>query len=248
MNLTPSGFGRRKPCGRPCACCSFCVMLSRTGDRESHGLKGLAHRVRSHRASRDLVGANPVRESFGAGHTRSRAMPPSVKTLALSTGTEVVVSSCLPSRKSGFHEDIQDGKSLRPLWLGGLIAPWAGPLLLFIWMVSWLQIREGTHRLEDWGLGFLAIAVFGMPPSYAGMWLLGMPYVFWLRRVGRLSALNVCIGSVVTGSTTFACFSLISKPELMSTSALLVWIGAGAAFGLPAGMAFCWVTGIGRRD
>jgi hypothetical protein len=144
--------------------------------------------------------------------------------------------------------DFQIEGSYRPLWLGGLIAPLAGPLLIFIWMVSGLAIKEGTHRLEDWGLGLVAVAVFVMPLSYAGMWLLGMPYVLWLRRVGRLSALNICIGSVVTGSATFVCFSFVSKPELFGASALLVWIGVGAAFGLLTGIAFCWVIGLWRRD
>ena len=146
-------------------------------------------------------------------------------------------------------KDLQVEGNYRPFWLGALIAPLACPLVMFVCMTSWLAITEGTHGLKDWRVGLVAVAVFVMPQSYAGMWLLGMPYLLWLRRVGRLSTLNIGLGSAATGSATSVCFfSFVSKPELFGALLLMVWIGVGAVFGLLAGMVFCWVIGLWRRD
>ena len=135
----------------------------------------------------------------------------------------------------------------RPLWVGGLVAPLTAPSLLCLGSFAWLAIAAGLGGFGDWYVGLLGVMAVGLPLSYAGMWLLGMPFVLYLRRTGRLSALNVCISAMLAGSITFVCVQRLSHADWSAWTSI-GGIVVGSIFGLPTGLVFCWVTGLWRRD
>ena len=138
------------------------------------------------------------------------------------------------------------GSHSRPLWLGGLIAPLTGPVLFSLGLFIWLGISAGLSGLGDWyGILFVPF-ILGLPPSYAATWLFGMPYVLWLRRIGRLSAMTVCIGAMLAGGVTYWLMEKISHED-RSTPTMLIGLAAGSVFGLAAALVFCWITGLWRR-
>jgi hypothetical protein len=132
---------------------------------------------------------------------------------------------------------------MRPLWIGGLIAPLAAPvafdlalLLLSVAKDGWML---GTH---DWAAGVLAALVFVLPVSYLTTWLLGMPYIYWLQRKSRLSWLHVCMGAVCSGVISMLVFQTIAKSGPLTMATLTIGALLGAVLAVCVALAFCWLV------
>lgn len=138
---------------------------------------------------------------------------------------------------------------MRSILLGGLIAPLAAPVIFFLGTSLISVFRDGpVVGLHDWQAGLLLVMVFVLPVSYLATWVLGVPYIFWLRSRSRLTATHVCAGAVVFGVISAWVYQCIGKvgPLQMEHLAWGALFGAGLA--LCVAMAFCLVTGISSES
>lgn len=131
----------------------------------------------------------------------------------------------------------------RPLFWGVLLAvPTPGICMA---LIAWVPNLGSASAWEM--LGFAAIvSLYSVPISLIASMVLGLPFVLWLRRRGRLDAIHVCLGALAIGAMTMAIFIQIlgSSFAFPGMSELLI----GAGLGLGAGIAFCFGAGIGIRS
>lgn len=133
--------------------------------------------------------------------------------------------------------------SMRPIWIGGLLAPLAAPLAFFFVMIALSVVKDGVAiGIHDWQAGILFVMVFILPASYLAMWVFGIPYIYWLRSIWRLSILNVSTGALLFGVIAAWVFQWIGKADPLD----MVALGHGALFGAPlslcVALAFCWIV------
>ena len=136
---------------------------------------------------------------------------------------------------------------MRPIWIGGLIAPLAAPILFFFALLFFSVTKDGlTAGLQSWQAGVAASLIFVLPVSYATMWALGMPYIYWLQRKSRLSMLRICVAAIVLGAFGVWVFQQIGKSGPLDVAQLMhgALIGAGLAFSVA--LVFCWIVKVPR--
>jgi hypothetical protein len=129
--------------------------------------------------------------------------------------------------------------------VGGLLAPLVAPLAFFCVMMVLSVVRDGAALgLHNWQAGILFVTVFILPVSYVAMWVVGIPYIYWLRSICHLSILNVSMGALVFGVIAAWIFQWIGKANPLD----MVALGHGALFGAPlslsVALAFCWIVGV----
>ena len=124
-----------------------------------------------------------------------------------------------------------------PFWLGVAVAPWTAPLIVFGFALARTLMNEGLDGLAYWQFAVGIFLFFAVPVSYLAMFALALPFLLWLRKLGRLTWLNCCAGGTVIGAIAFpAAMWLISS---VSSPALVL---PGAGFGLASAVVFCIVT------
>ena len=127
----------------------------------------------------------------------------------------------------------------RPILVGALVAPLGGPPALLLYQLISDSISHGRIGLQYLPAILLIYLVFGVPVSYISMAVLGLPYVAWLRRTGRLTWLSVCGGAAALGAFALpTALWLLSKTSQPSFENM---IGGGLA-GLACGALFCVVA------
>ena len=132
---------------------------------------------------------------------------------------------------------------MRSLWLGGIIAPLAAPLAFFLVM---LIISIGGNRASEdvhlWLPALGLITVFTLPVSYLATWILGMPFIYWLRSSSRLTIWNICLGAVgiaVIGTLIWE-LAVKYRPLHLEQVAFGALVSAGLA--LCVALTFCWIV------
>ena len=127
----------------------------------------------------------------------------------------------------------------RPIIVGALVAPLGGPPALLLYQLISDSISQGRIGLHYLPAILLIYLVFGVPVAYISMAVLGLPYVTWLSRTGRLTWLSVCVGAAALGTFAFpTALWLLSKTSQPSFESM---IGGGFA-GLVCGGLFCVVA------
>ena len=87
-----------------------------------------------------------------------------------------------------------------------------------------------------------AALIFVLPVSYATMWVLGMPYIYWLQRKSRLSMPRICIAAVVLGAIGIWVFQEIGKSGPLDLAHLMHGALIGAALAFSVALVFCWIV------
>ncbi|MEO7067918.1 MAG: hypothetical protein ABI114_13470 [Rhodanobacter sp.] len=119
----------------------------------------------------------------------------------------------------------------------------AAPLAFFCAVLVIGVAKDGpVAGLHDWAQGLGLIVLFILPASYLATWVLGLPYICWLRSSSHLSKWNVCLGAVVIGVTSTLVWELIAnvgplRPEQMAFGALI-----SSGLSLCVALAFCWIV------
>jgi len=132
---------------------------------------------------------------------------------------------------------------MRPILLGGVIAPLAAPVVFFLGLLLISTFHDGAVvGLQDWQALLLAATVFVLPVSYLATWIFGVPYIAWLQSRARLTTLNVCVGAVMFGVISAWVYQWIGKAEPLQMSSLAFGALLGAGLALPVAVAFCAVT------
>lgn len=132
---------------------------------------------------------------------------------------------------------------MRSIWLGGLIAPLAAPLAFFcvvlIMSILGERVSEGAHL---WLPALGLVTVFTLPVSYLATWILGMPFIFWLRSSSRLTRWNICLGATGIGVIAVLILQSMAKngPPHLEQVAFGALVSAGLA--LCVALTFCWIV------
>lgn len=134
---------------------------------------------------------------------------------------------------------------MRSILFGGVIAPLAAPIIFFLGVLLVSTLHDGpVAGLHDWQAALLAAVVFVLPASYLVTWILGVPYIFWLRSRSRLTTLNVCVGAVIFGVIGAWGYQWIGKAESLQMGSLALGALLGAGLALSVAITFCAVKGI----
>ena len=131
----------------------------------------------------------------------------------------------------------------RPIWFAVLVTPWVVPLAFALWSTLAILFTGGSISLKDWLVLFAFIAL-ALPPAYAAMLLLGLPYVLLLRASGVLTFPLVCTGSIFSSVVALPVFAWLTGPHIPPSG---LSISLSAALGLLSGVVFCIAAGITFR-
>jgi len=132
----------------------------------------------------------------------------------------------------------------QPLWFASFIAGVSAPIAC--WMV--LAVIETVSRGPSLGERVMQplamLMMVGVPMCLAVALVFGYPFALILRKLGRLSALNLCAGAVAIGATMATVLAkLVFRPDTVHIAVPAV----GAATALFSGIVFCLVAGISFR-
>jgi hypothetical protein len=137
---------------------------------------------------------------------------------------------------------------MRPIWIGGLIAPLAVPLVIFfatnIFIVASDGWSAGAYDLKP-VVGLIGLLMLSV--SYLATWLLGVPYILWLRSKSRLTRRNVSLGAVLLGVVSIWVIQLIGVVGTLRIQALGFGAIIGAVLGFCVAVSFCWIVQVPRR-
>jgi hypothetical protein len=135
---------------------------------------------------------------------------------------------------------MNSAQTQRPILLGVLVAPLGAPVAFLLYTLASTLVHEGPAGLKDWPLAVVIYFSFGLLIAYGAMFALGLPYVTWLRRSGRLSWLTVCTGAIAAGAVALPGSLLLLGA---SSQPYLANFAGGGFVGLVCGALFCVVTG-----
>lgn len=128
-------------------------------------------------------------------------------------------------------------------WVGGLIAPLAAPIVFFCVVLVIAIFKNGLAAgMHDWKQGLGLITLFTLPVSYLATWILGFPYIHWLRATSRFSKGNVIIGAMGIGVISAWTFQLIGSAGTISVPRLALGAVIGAALSFCVAVTFCWIV------
>ncbi|QRN54981.1 hypothetical protein [Dyella caseinilytica] len=148
-------------------------------------------------------------------------------------------------RQLGSYAQMKRSQHSRPLWIGLVACILFAPMLLAGLMVM------SPYSIMIPPIGILLVGVL---ISGATTVLIALPLVLWLRKRGKLSAVNVCAMSILIGALLFAAFNFNQNyfPHMKDKS-LALWIAERAALksivpggilGLLSAAALCVGAGI----
>jgi hypothetical protein len=131
----------------------------------------------------------------------------------------------------------------QPIWKAVLLAPIAAPFAVSVVIAcdaASFNYFTGLRDVPVAGL-FFVIFFFGLPMSYVGMFIFGLPYILWLRSRNILTRPLVCLGSSLVGVLVWAGYFLRSSQHTPSVIPTLI---AGLLIGLFVGLVFCRIAGL----
>lgn len=135
---------------------------------------------------------------------------------------------------------IQNHDGTKRFWIAVAVSPVVAPLLflLIALSVGWIHIDHFAYNFDQ----ILLALMFGASISYAAMATLGVPYLLWLRRRGRMSFGPVSLGLSFLGVVVVVAFVLVvgNPPALLLSRNLIELLSIGAFLGLSVGVVFHW--------
>jgi hypothetical protein len=126
----------------------------------------------------------------------------------------------------------------QPLWFASFIAGVSAPFAYWL-MLLIIEIVTSGSFVKYAALQALAMtAMIGVPVCVIAAFAFGFPFALLLRKLGGLSALNLCAGAAIIGVLVAAGLTKMLMP---SNPVDIAIAGLGGAVGLFAGMVFCLV-------
>lgn len=122
------------------------------------------------------------------------------------------------------------------------VGSFAAPVAVMLW-----QAASSLFDGSDISLSLAPIFLVGTPLSLLATWLLGLPFVLYMRRRKSLNVVAVCGGGGVIGAIFFvALLWLVSLPS-QSTAHVFGQSLVGGILGLMVALAFCLLARIPFR-
>lgn len=122
------------------------------------------------------------------------------------------------------------------------VGSFAAPVAVMLWQGA-SSLFDGTGTSLSLGPIFL----IGGPVSLLATWLLGLPFVFYMRRRKSLSVMAVCLGGVVIGAIFFVTLLWFVSLPSQSTAHVFGQSLVGGILGLLVALAFCLLARIPFR-
>ena len=139
--------------------------------------------------------------------------------------------------------EARGGTAPRPLWLGALVAPLVAPMALLLGLaVMGLAAGERITFNSVVEVGAYVL-VIGLPVASAGMWLLGLPCAWLLRRWRRMTLPALIVAGMPSGALGF----VLLLQWAGSSNLRPMQVGVGAALGAVVAAAFGLVCGASWR-
>jgi len=126
---------------------------------------------------------------------------------------------------------------------GAAIAPIFAPICFYIgaFILQLVKGRLGSDLMEWLIYGPIMILGWGLIIGYPAMFLLGLPYVYYLQSRNILSLELVCAGAVLLGA-----FASIVLAYLIDFANSLLLVALSSAMSLVSAYAFCRIERIPR--
>jgi hypothetical protein len=122
------------------------------------------------------------------------------------------------------------------------VGSFAAPVAVMLW-----QAASSLFDGSDISLSPGSIFLVGTPLSLLATWLLGLPFVLYMRWRKSLNVMAVCGGGVVIGAIFFVTLLwLVSLPS-QSTAHMFGQCLVGGILGLTVALAFCLLAQIPFR-
>jgi hypothetical protein len=132
---------------------------------------------------------------------------------------------------------------MRSILIDGVIAPLAAPLTFLLGMALVGVSRDGLAvGLHDWPAGLALVTMFVLPVSYIATWILGVPFILWLRARSRLTAVNVCGSAIILGVASAWVFQWFANVGPLRFEHLTFGALLGASLALCVAITFCAVV------
>lgn len=142
------------------------------------------------------------------------------------------------------HEiPLEPSANTRPLWLGGVVAPWSAPILMvgLGWLSNGARDTSGLLEVLFWAL------LVGMPISVAGLVFLLLPWVLWLQVCDRLVVWRVLAVGAPAGGVLLTALVALATSDWPPWDTAWTCFGLGALSGFAVALVFCLVSGIPWR-
>jgi hypothetical protein len=124
------------------------------------------------------------------------------------------------------------------------VGSFAAPVAVMLWQAA-SSLFDGGGGGVSLSLGL--IFLIGAPISLLATWLLGLPFVLYMRRRKSLNVMAVCVGGVVIGAIFFVTLLwLVSLPS-QSTAHVFGQSLVGGILGLLVALVFCLLARIPFR-
>lgn len=133
--------------------------------------------------------------------------------------------------------------AMRSIFAACLIAPLAAPIAFVFYVILASVSEDGwTIGTQDWQAAAVASGLFVLPVSYLATWILGFPYIYWLRRKLSLSLVPVCAGAICCGIVTMWVLQNIAGNALLNLATFARGSLIGSLFAICVALVFCWIA------
>ena len=139
-----------------------------------------------------------------------------------------------------------ESANLTKTWKAGLISPLVAPALYFVGVLLFTETATSAREVSS---AFFGIMFFGLPLSYMGMVILGIPYYRLLEKNNWMSLTKLVVGGTVFGAAVLGLFAAaivgfdgMWRVESIGTFAI------GGGLGLAVSFVFGKMIGITRRS
>ena len=130
--------------------------------------------------------------------------------------------------------------------LATLIAPIVAPIF-YVLGVTTIK-GPALESITDFFIAVGVVSSFALPIGYMTLIFLGLPIIYFLYKLHKLSFGNVLICGLILGSLGFA-FSALALGGLLTSDYIfsnttLIYLLVGALLGMAVSAVFCFISGI----
>lgn len=133
------------------------------------------------------------------------------------------------------------------LCLASLVAPLTTPISVTLGLYVIEAVKGNNPFAHGWDLSLNAVLMVVIMVALPVTWALGFPLALVLRRMGRLTALNISLGAACIGGLSFVAVIALIAGRFVRLSAVVEEFAIGGAVGLCAGLVFCAAAGVPFR-
>lgn len=133
------------------------------------------------------------------------------------------------------------------LCLASLVAPLTTPILVTLGLYVIDAVKGNNPFARGWDSSLNTVLMVVVMVALPATWALGFPLALVLRRMGRLTALNISLGAACIGGLGFVAVIALIAGRFVRLGAVVEEFAIGGGVGLGAGLVFCAAAGVPLR-